>query len=151
MAQITIGTMEFANIRRAAQIVAPKVEANVKLAQKIAKLQEELNANNALISSMDGWVREKTGYGSNELVKRIVTDVLNEDGTVKVDAKTGYKVKKTEWVYNPEILTKLEKGGYVLETAENTDPAEAAPAEESVNLENIPAAPESEVFDPTKL
>lgn len=152
MAQIQIGTMEFANIRRAAQIVAPKVEANTKLQAKIAQLQAEYDANQNLINSMDGWVREKTGYCSTELCMRVVTPILNEDGTPKMDKEGKYPQKKTDWVYNPAILTKLEKGGYLLETKATEAPAEGAPVvKEEVEEAPLAAAPEATVFDPTAL
>lgn len=79
-----------ANLKRTAQMVSPMVRRKAKLQQEIAERMEEISALDLQISSMDGHIRELTGFGVEDLVKRTVIDTGKKD-------KTGNPVKITKW------------------------------------------------------
>ena len=130
-----ISTRDFANIKRMAQIVNPKVSRKTTLLKQKAKIDTEIAELNKAISLLEGGIKCKfLGLGTEQLVKKVVTPAVREDGTPVLDAKTGKQLTKTTWeplsclVYNEAnnnyTLTVEEDGDGV--TAETEVPAEIA-------------------------
>ena len=140
-----ISTRDFSAIKKMAQIVSPLVSKKNTILKKVAALMEEIEGPDGLdvqIAGMEAGIKAKfLGLGTEQLVKKVVTPAVREDGTPVLDAKTGKQLTKTTWeplsclVYNEAnnnyTLTVEEDGeGMTAETevpAELSNDAEAAP------------------------
>ena len=140
-----ISTRDFSAIKKMAQIVNPLVSKKNTILKKVAALMEEIEGPDGLdvqIAGMEAGIKAKfLGLGTEQLVKKVVTPAVREDGTPVLDAKTGKQLTKTTWeplsclVYNEAnnnyTLTVEEDGdGVTAETevpAELSNDAEAAP------------------------
>ena len=143
-----ISTRDFSAIKKMAQIVNPLVSKKNTILKKVAALMEEIEGPDGLdvqIAGMEAGIKAKfLGLGTEQLVKRVVTPAVREDGTPVLDAKTGKQLTKTTWeplsclVYNEAnnnyTLTVEEDGdGVAAETevpAEIANDAEVAPEAE---------------------
>ena len=133
-----ISTRDFSAIKKMAQIVNPLVSKKNTILKKVAALMEEIEGPDGLdvqIAGMEAGIKAKfLGLGTEQLVKKVVTPAVREDGTPVLDAKTGKQLTKTTWeplsclVYNEAnnnyTLTVEEDGDGV--TAETEVPAEIA-------------------------
>ena len=133
-----ISTRDFSAIKKMAQIVNPLVSKKNTILKKVAALMEEIEGPDGLdvqIAGMEAGIKAKfLGLGTEQLVKKVVTPAVREDGTPVLDAKTGKQLTKTTWeplsclVYNEAnnnyTLTVEEDGDSV--TAETEVPAEIA-------------------------
>ena len=133
-----ISTRDFSAIKKMAQIVNPLVSKKNTILRKVAALMEEIEGPDGLdvqIAGMEAGIKAKfLGLGTEQLVKKVVTPAVREDGTPVLDAKTGKQLTKTTWeplsclVYNEAnnnyTLTVEEDGDGV--TAETEVPAEIA-------------------------
>ena len=133
-----ISTRDFSAIKKMAQIVNPLVSKKNTILKKVAALMEEIEGPDGLdvqIAGMEAGIKAKfLGLGTEQLVKKVVTPAVREDGTPVLDAKTGKQLTKTTWeplsclVYNEAnnnyTLTIEEDGDGV--TAETEVPAEIA-------------------------
>ena len=133
-----ISTRDFSAIKKMAQIVNPLVSKKNTILKKVAALMEEIEGPDGLdvqIAGMEAGIKAKfLGLGTEQLVKKVVTPAVREDGTPVLDAKTGKQLTKTTWeplsclVYNEAnnnyTLTVEEDGEDV--TAETEVPAEIA-------------------------
>ena len=133
-----ISTRDFSAIKKMAQIVNPLVSKKNTILKKVAALMEEIEGPDGLdvqIAGMEAGIKAKfLGLGTEQLVKKVVTPAVREDGTPVLDAKTGKQLTKTTWeplsclVYNEAnnnyTLTVEEDGEGV--TAETKVPAELA-------------------------
>ena len=133
-----ISTRDFSAIKKMAQIVNPLVSKKNTILKKVAALMEEIEGPDGLdvqIAGMEAGIKAKfLGLGTEQLVKKVVTPAVREDGTPVLDAKTGKQLTKTTWeplsclVYNEAnnnyTLTVEEDGDGV--TAETKVPAEIA-------------------------
>ena len=133
-----ISTRDFSAIKKMAQIVNPLVSKKNTILRKVAALMEEIEGPDGLdvqIAGMEAGIKAKfLGLGTEQLVKKVVTPAVREDGTPVLDAKTGKQLTKTTWeplsclVYNEAnnnyTLTIEEDGDGV--TAETEVPAEIA-------------------------
>lgn len=133
-----ISTRDFSAIKKMAQIVNPLVSKKNTILKKVASLMEEIEGPDGLdvqIAGMEAGIKAKfLGLGTEQLVKKVVTPAVREDGTPVLDAKTGKQLTKTTWeplsclVYNEAnnnyTLTVEEDGDSV--TAETEVPAETA-------------------------
>ena len=133
-----ISTRDFSAIKKMAQIVNPLVSKKNTILRKVAALMEEIEGPDGLdvqIAGMEAGIKAKFfGLGTEQLVKKVVTPAVREDGTPVLDAKTGKQLTKTTWeplsclVYNEAnnnyTLTVEEDGDGV--TAETEVPAEIA-------------------------
>ena len=133
-----ISTRDFSAIKKMAQIVNPLVSKKNNILKKVAALMEEIEGPDGLdvqIAGMEAGIKAKfLGLGTEQLVKKVVTPAVREDGTPVLDAKTGKQLTKTTWeplsclVYNEAnnnyTLTVEEDGDGV--TAETEVPAEIA-------------------------
>lgn len=131
-----ISTRDFSAIKKMAQIVNPLVSKKNTILKKVAALMEEIEGPDGLdvqIAGMEAGIRAKfLGLGTEQLVKKVITPAVREDGTPVLDAKTGKQLTKTTWeplsclVYNEAnnnyTLTVKEDGDGV--TAETEVPAE---------------------------
>ena len=140
-----ISTRDFSAIKKMAQIVNPLVSKKNTILKKVAALMEEIEGPDGLdvqIAGMEAGIKAKfLGLGTEQLVKKVVTPAVREDGTPVLDAKTGKQLTKTTWeplsclVYNEAnnnyTLTVEEDGdGVTAETevhAELSNDAEVAP------------------------
>lgn len=140
-----ISTRDFSAIKKMAQIVNPLVSKKNTILKKVAALMEEIEGPDGLdvqIAGMEAGIKAKfLGLGTEQLVKKVVTPAVREDGTPVLDAKTGKQLTKTTWeplsclVYNEAnnnyTLTVEEDGdGVTAETevsAEIANDAEVAP------------------------
>lgn len=107
-----ITSTQVAIIKRVAQNVNSNFEKVARLKEKVAKLTEELAEIQSLIDEMEAPVKRITGgFTSMEIFDKVVTPVFNENGTPKVDEKTGYPVKQTKWVlkYPETIVPTIEE------------------------------------------
>lgn len=107
-----ISTRDFSAIKKMAQIVNPLVSKKNTILKKVAALMEEIEGPDGLdaqIAGMEAGIKAKfLGLGTEQLVKKVITPAVREDGTPVLDAKTGKQLTKTTWeplsclVYNEE-------------------------------------------------
>ena len=121
-----LNQMQLGIVKRIAQNVNGNFEKVTKLNKKIEALVEERDTLQTMINEMEAPVVRMTGgYKSTDLYDKVIVPQFNEDGTPKVNEKTGYQVKTTKYVlkYPDTILPPV-----VEEPVEET--VEAAPTEE---------------------
>ena len=127
-----ISTRDFADIKRMAQIVNPKVSRKTTLLKQKAKIDAEIAELNEAISLLEGGIKCKfLGLGTEQLVKKVVSPAVREDGTPYIDAKTGKQLTKTTWEPLPCLVYNEEKNNYTLTVEESNDvevPAETPSA-----------------------
>lgn len=149
-----ISTRDFSAIKKMAQIVNPLVSKKNTILKKIAALTEEIEGPDGLdvqIAGMEAGIKAKfLGLGTEQLVKKVVTPAVREDGTPVLDAKTGKQLTKTTWepleclVYNEAdnnyILTvKEEEDNISIETEEVNYEEKAPEVEQSTDeIDNNP-------------
>lgn len=81
MTQKTFSSREIAQIKRTAQNVAPLVAKRDKVLTKVKELYDELETLDTQIDAWETAVKAMTGgYTTNELVSRVVTETIKEDG-----------------------------------------------------------------------
>lgn len=120
-----ISTRDFSAIKKMAQIVNPLVSKKNNILKKVAALMEEIEGPDGLdvqIAGMEAGIKAKfLGLGTEQLVKKVVTPAVREDGTPVLDAKTGKQLTKT--TYEPlECLVYNEAdNNYTLTVAEEED------------------------------
>lgn len=122
-----LNQMQLGIVKRIAQNVNSNFEKVTKLNEKIETLVEERDTLQTMIDEMEAPVVRMTGgYKSTDLYDKVIVPQFNEDGTPKVNEKTGYQVKTTKYVlkYPDTILPPV-----VEETVEET--IEATPTEET--------------------
>ena len=135
-----LNQMQLGIVKRIAQNVNSNFEKVTKLNEKIETLVEERDALQTMIDEMEAPVVRMTGgYKSTDLYDKVIVPQFNEDGTPKVNEKTGYQVKTTKYVlkYPDTILPPV-----VEEAVEET--VEAAPAEKGG--ETVVTGPSESVF-----
>lgn len=142
-----ISTRDFSAIKKMAQIVNPLVAKKTNIMKKVAALLEEVEGPDGLnvqIAGMEAGIKAKFfGLGTEQLVKKVVTPYVREDGTPVLDAKTGKQLTKTTWEPLSCLVYNEEKNNYTLtvEDSEDTEnPVEETTVEESVqeNVEDNP-------------
>ena len=113
-----ISVREFASIKKMAQIVNPLVSKKRTIMKKIAALTEEIEGPEGLdiqIAGMEAGIKAKfLGLGTEQLVRKVVSPAVREDGTPILDAKTGKQLTKT--TYEPTDVLKYDKehNNYIL-------------------------------------
>lgn len=135
-----LNQMQLGIVKRIAQNVNGNFEKVAKLNEKIEALVEERDTLQTMIDEMEAPVVRMTGgYKSTDLYDKVIVPQFNEDGTPKVNEKTGYQVKTTKYVlkYPDTILPPV-----VEEPVEET--VEAAPAEEVE--ETVVTDPSEKIF-----
>ena len=115
-----ISTRDFADIKRMAQIVNPKVSRKTTLLKQKAKIDAEIAELDEAISLLEGGIKCKfLGLGTEQLVKKVVSPAVKENGTPCIDAKTGKQLTKTTWEPLPCLVYNEEKNNYTLTVEEN--------------------------------
>ena len=136
-----ISTRDFSAIKKMAQIVNPLVSKKNNILKKVAALMEQIEGPEGLdvqIAGMEAGIKAKfLGLGTEQLVKKVVTPAVREDGTPVLDAKTGKQLTKTTYepleclVYNKDdnnyTLTVAEEGDEELAETEVTSCEESTP------------------------
>ena len=124
-----ISTRDFADIKRMAQIVNPKVSRKTTLLKQKAKIDAEIAELNETISLLEGGIKCKfLGLGTEQLVKKVVSPAVREDGTPYIDAKTGKQLTKTTWEPLPCLVYNEEKNNYTLTVDEDVKVSTEAPS-----------------------
>ena len=95
---------ELARLKRTAQNVDQYITKKNKLVAKITELQNELDGINNLIEVTDAPTKAMTGgYGTEDIIKKVVTptDKLDKNGnTIKV---TSYEFKYPDTIIPPVV------------------------------------------------
>ena len=113
-----ISVRDFASIKKMAQIVNPLVSKKRTIMKKIAALTAEIEGPEGLniqIAGMEAGIKTKfLGLGTEQLVRKVVSPAVREDGTPILDAKTGKQLTKT--TYEPTDVLKYDKehNNYIL-------------------------------------
>ena len=113
-----ISVRDFASIKKMAQIVNPLVSKKRTIMKKIATLTAEIEGPEGLdiqIAGMEAGIKAKfLGLGTEQLVRKVVSPAVREDGTPILDAKTGKQLTKT--TYEPTDVLKYDKehNNYIL-------------------------------------
>ena len=117
-----ISVRDFASIKKMAQIVNPLVSKKRTIMKKIAALTAEIEGPEGLdiqIAGMEAGIKAKfLGLGTEQLVRKVVSPAVREDGTPILDAKTGKQLTKT--TYEPTDVLKYDKehNNYILTVAD---------------------------------
>ena len=129
--QKIISTRDFADIKRMAQIVNPKVSRKATLIRQKEKIGAELAELDMEIALLEGGIKNKfLGLGTEQLVKKVVSPAMREDGTPYLDSKTGKQLTKTTWEPLPCLTYDEEKNNYILNVSDcesSTTPIETEP------------------------
>ena len=132
-----LNQMQLGIVKRIAQNVNGNFEKVAKLNEKIEALVEERDTLQTMIDEMEAPVVRMTGgYKSTDLYDKVIVPQFNEDGTPKVNEKTGYQVKTTKYVlkYPDTILP----------------PIVEKPVEETVEAISTEEVEETVVTDPSE-
>ena len=120
-----ISTRDFSAIKKMAQIVNPLVSKKNTILKKIAALTEEIEGPDGLdvqIAGMEAGIKAKfLGLGTEQLVKKVVTPAVREDGTPVLDAKTGKQLTKTTWEPLECLVYNETDNNYILTVKEEED------------------------------
>lgn len=120
-----ISTHDFSSIKKMAQIVNPLVSKKAAKLKKIAALKEEIEGPEGLnvqIAGMEAGIKARfLGLGTEQLVRKVVTPAVREDGTPVLDAKTGKQLTKTTWEPLACLVYNAEKNNYTLTIEEASD------------------------------
>ena len=143
-----ISVRDWASIKKMAQIVNPLVSKKNNILKKIDTLMNEIEGPGGLdeqIAGMEAGIKARfLGLGTEQLVKKVVTPYVREDGTPVLDAKTGKQLTRTTYepleclVYNKEnnnyVLTVVEKDDEVVTNTETS----SVDNNENAELELVP-------------
>jgi hypothetical protein len=111
---------ELARMKRTAQNVDQYITKKNKLVAKITELQAELDGLNSLIELTDAPTKAMTGgYGTEDIIKKVVTptDKLDKNGNV-------VKITSYEFLYPETIIPVAVATEEAEEVAEETEVAE---------------------------
>lgn len=139
-----ISTRDFSAIKKMAQIVNPLVSKKNNILKKVAALMEEIEGPDGLdvqIAGMEAGIKAKfLGLGTEQLVKKVVTPAVREDGTPVLDAKTGKQLTKTTYEPLACLVYNEADNNYTLTIAEEGDNACEGLEEYAPKLEGTPLA-----------
>lgn len=101
---------ELARLKRTAQNVEQFVSKKNKIVAQMKKLQVELDATNELIELADALTINMTGYHSEDIIKKVITntDKLDKNGNI-------VKVVTFEFIYPDTILPPIVEEETVVE------------------------------------
>lgn len=139
-----ISTRDFSAIKKMAQIVNPLVSKKNNILKKVAALMEEIEGPDGLdvqIAGMEVGIKAKfLGLGTEQLVKKVVTPAVREDGTPVLDAKTGKQLTKTTYEPLACLVYNEADNNYTLTVVEEGDNACEGLEEYAPKLEGTPLA-----------
>ena len=141
-----ISTHDFSSIKKMAQIVNPLVSKKNNILKKIAALKEEIEGPEGLnvqIAGMEAGIKARfLGLGTEQLVRKVVTPAVREDGTPVLDAKTGKQLTKTTWEPLDCLVYNAEKNNYTLTIEEEA--SDSLDSETAVkDVETVPEEDQS--------
>ena len=143
-----ISTRDFSAIKKMAQIVNPLVSKKNTILKKVAALMNEIEGPDGLdvqIAGMEAGIKAKfLGLGTEQLVKKVVTPAVREDGTPVLDAKTGKQLTKTTWEPLSCLVYNEANNNYTLTVEEDGDGVTAEPEVPAELSNDAEAAPEVE-------
>ena len=115
-----LNQMQLGIVKRIAQNVNGNFEKVTKLNEKITALVEERDTLQTMIDEMEAPVVRMTGgYKSTDLYDKVIVPQFNEDGTPKVNEKTGYQIKTTRYILKyPDTILPPVKEETIEETIE---------------------------------
>lgn len=136
-----ISFRDFAAIKKMAQIVNPLVSKKATILKKINALKEEIEGPSGLdvqISGMEAGIKAKFfGLGTEQLVKKVVTPCVHDDGTPVLTAQ-GKQQLKTTWEPMPCVKFNEDTRNYTLTVEDDEDVA--AKYDEDVEAKEAEAA-----------
>lgn len=139
-----ISTRDFSAIKKMAQIVNPLVSKKNNILKKVAALMEEIEGPDGLdvqIAGMEAGIKAKfLGLGTEQLVKKVVTPAVREDGTPVLDAKTGKQLTKTTYEPLECLVYNADDNNYTLTVAEEGDNGSEGLETSIPELEGVPLA-----------
>ena len=146
-----ISVRDWASIKKMAQIVNPLVSKKNNILKKIDTLMNEIEGPGGLneqIAGMEAGIKARfLGLGTEQLVKKVITPYVREDGTPVLDAKTGKQLTRTTYEPLECLVYDKENNNYVLTVVEEDYEAVTNTETSSVdNNENaeLELVPESE-------
>ena len=143
-----ISTRDFSAIKKMAQIVNPLVSKKNTILRKVAALMEEIEGPDGLdvqIAGMEAGIKAKfLGLGTEQLVKKVVTPAVREDGTPVLDAKTGKQLTKTTWEPLSCLVYNEANNNYTLTVEEDSDGVTAETEVPAEIANDVEVAPEVE-------
>lgn len=120
-----ISHRDFSAVKKMAQIVNPLVSKKNSILKKVAALMKEIEGPEGLdvqIAGMESGIKTKfLGLGTEQLIRKVVTPAVREDGTPVLDAKTGKQLTKTTWEPLECLVYNEENNNYTLTVAEEED------------------------------
>ena len=120
-----ISTRDFSAIKKMAQIVNPLVSKKNNILKKIDTLMNEIEGPGGLneqIAGMEAGIKARfLGLGTEQLVKKVTTPYVREDGTPVLDAKTGKQLTRTTYEPLECLVYDKENNNYVLTVVEEDD------------------------------
>ena len=120
-----ISTRDFSAIKKMAQIVNPLVSKKNTILKKVAALMEEIEGPDGLdaqIAGMEAGIKAKfLGLGTEQLVKKVITPAVREDGTPVLDAKTGKQLTKTTYEPLACLVYNEKDNNYILTVEEENN------------------------------
>lgn len=123
--KVTVSIRDVAALKKMAQIVNPLVSKKANILKKIDSLKEEIEGPaglNVQIAGMEVGIKAKFGgYGTEDLIKKVVSPAVHEDGTPVLDAKTGKQLTKTAWVPTELLEFDEENKCYTLTLPDATE------------------------------
>ena len=145
-----ISHRDFSAIKKMAQIVNPLVSKKNSILKKVAALMEEIEGPEGLdvqIAGMEAGIKAKfLGLGTEQLVRKVVTPAVREDGTPILDAKTGKQLTKTTWEPLSCLVYNEEDNNYTLTVEEENNeetPKTLNDKEVSNSIESFPETEQS--------
>ena len=120
-----ISVRDWASIKKMAQIVNPLVSKKNNILKKIDTLMNEIEGPGGLdeqIAGMEAGIKARfLGLGTEQLVKKVITPYVREDGTPVLDAKTGKQLTRTTYEPLECLVYNKENNNYVLTVVEEDD------------------------------
>lgn len=120
-----ISPRDYSALKKMAQIVNPLVSKKKNTLKKIAALIDEIEGPEGLdaqIAGMEAGIKAKfLGLGTEQLVKKVITPAVREDGTPVLDAKTGKQLTKTTWEPLSCLVYNEENNNYTLTVEEENN------------------------------
>ena len=142
-----ISTHDFSSIKKMAQIVNPLVSKKNNILKKIAALKEEIEGPEGLnvqIAGMEAGIKARfLGLGTEQLVRKVVTPAVREDGTPVLDAKTGKQLTKTTLEPLACLVYNAEKNNYTLTIEEEEYGYSPIPQAKIKDVEAVPEEDQS--------
>ena len=120
-----VSVRDWASIKKMAQIVNPLVSKKNNILKKIDTLMNEIEGPGGLneqIAGMEAGIKARfLGLGTEQLVKKVITPYVREDGTPVLDAKTGKQLTRTTYEPLECLVYDKENNNYVLTVVEEDD------------------------------